>query len=156
LPGSRGYISGRHGRKKVRKEFAAGILLVLILGISFGGCKKSQHAKPQNLPEQIKVKLPSGEVVTAYRMAQKPQTPPSGTRIIVSGQVRKESDDIGSVQLVLETEVGSKYILLNPPFMYRLEKNALGKSAKIKGVTIAKTSFKGYPAIYIEDIIEIR
>ena len=140
----------------MRKEFAVGVLLVLALGLSFGGCKKAKAGRPQNLPAGIKVKLPSGEVVTAYRIGQKVQTPPSGTRVVISGKVGKESDDIGSVQLVLVSEVGTKYILLNPPYMVRLEKSALGKTAKIKGVTIAKTSFKNYPAIYIEDIVEIR
>ena len=130
--------------------------MVAALGIAFTGCKKAKPNRPQNLPEQIKVKLPSGEVVTAYRIGQKVQTPPSGTRVVVSGKVMKETDEIGSAQLVLESEVGTKYILLNPPYMYKLEKSALGKTAKIKGVTIAKTSFKNYPAIYIEDIVEIR
>ena len=140
----------------MRKEFVAGIFLVLISGLAFSGCKKVNAHKPQNIPGQVKVKLPSGDIVTAYRVGQKVQPPPSGTRMVVSGKVRKETDEIGSVQLVLETEVGAKYILLNPPFMYRLEKSALGKKAKVKGVTIARTSFKNYPAIYIEDIIEIR
>lgn len=139
----------------MRKKFVAAVFLALMSGLAFGGCKKVNAHRPQNLPAQVKIKLPTGEVVTAYRMAQKVQPPPSGTRVIVSGKVRKETDDIGSTQLVLETEVGTKFILLNPPYIYRLEKSALGKKVKVKGVTIAKTSFKNYPAIYMEDILEI-
>ena len=139
----------------MKKEFIIAAILAFCLGAILIGCKKHAASKPQNLPEQIRVKLPSGEVVTAYRLGQKIPPPPSGTRIVLSGRVVREKDDMGSVQLVLISDVGAKYILLNAPYMARLEKSSLGKKAKIRGIIISRTSFKNYPAIYIKDILEI-
>ena len=118
--------------------------------------RKSQQPK-QPTPEQFKVRLPTGEVVTAYKIVQATQRAPmpSGTRIIIKGRIVREKDDIGSSQLVLVSDTGVRFILLNAPYMRKLEKEGIKKTAKLKGITIEKTSFKNYPALYIEDIVEI-
>jgi hypothetical protein len=144
----------------VKKTYVVISLSVISLAVVVSGylllSKRIKKTTPQNLPQQIRVKLPTGEEVTAYRIPRFAQTAPTGARVIVSGKVTKEKDDLGSVQMVIQSEVGTKYILLNTPYMMRIEKNGLGKKVKLKGVTIAKTTFKNYPALYIEDIIEIR
>ncbi len=138
----------------MRKEFTLVLIMALGIGLFIAGCKK-KPPKPTNLPAQVKVKLPSGEVVTAYKMTKLTQVPPTGTRLIISGKISREQGDLGSVQLILTADSGTKYVLMNPPFMARLEKDGLGKTAKLKGVVISKTSFKNYPAIYIEDILKL-
>ncbi|MCX5781688.1 MAG: hypothetical protein NT145_03145 [Elusimicrobia bacterium] len=144
----------------MKKTYVVISLSVIALAVVVSGysllSKRIKKTTPQNLPQQIRVKLPTGEEVTAYRIPPVAHTAPTGARIIVSGKVTKEKDDLGSVQMVIQSEVGTKYILLNTPYMMRIEKNGLGKKVKLKGVTIAKTTFKNYPALYIEDIIEIR
>ena len=143
--------------KKVLSIIIAGVILIIVVfGVYFIVKKLVGSKTAEEMPRQISVELPSGEVVKAYRALRMNERVPSGTKIIATGRVIREKDDIGSLQLVLETELGAKYVLLNAPFLYKLEKDALGRNVKLKGITIEKTTLKNYPAIYIEDLEEIK
>ncbi len=144
----------------MKRTYVVISLTVIVLALIVSGYllikSRGGEKVPRKLPEKIRVKLPTGEEVTAYRIPPVARTAPTGTKIILAGKVTKEKDDLGSVQLVIQSDVGTKYILLNTPYLIRIEKDGLGKTVKLKGITISKTTFKNYPAIYIEDILEIR
>ncbi len=146
------------------KKLGIIILVVIIIGgLSIGGYFIFFRKKPavRQQPTKIKIKLPTGEVVDAYHISWPKETKQvveiRKESVILTGTIKWEKDEHSPVSsIVLETETGSKYILFNPKYENLLIFNAVNKKVKIKGITMGeKTSFKGYPGIWIEDVLEI-
>lgn len=132
----------------------------ILIGLSVGGYYFFMKKRSKK-PEVIKIKLPTGEVVDAYRIRFSTRIPvPEKETMILKGKVLWEEQPIGqNVQpmknVVLETETGKKYVLSNAPYVNTLIFNAINKNVKLKGVTMGKTSFKDYEGLWVEDILEI-
>jgi len=136
------------------------ITAIAITGTVFYIMKKKKQIRQ---PEVIKIKLPTGEVVDAYRIRFTTYVPvPERNLMILKGKVVWEEQEIApNVQpirnVVLITDVGTKYVLMGPPaYVNTLIFNAIGKQIKLKVLTVGKTSFKDYEGIWIEDILEIK
>lgn len=136
-------------------------LILILIGIGIKYITKNKKIKTQ--PDTIKIKLPSGEVVDAYKIRFSTRVPvPEKVLIAVKGIVNWETQELsitGKVpplkNVVLTTETGQKYVLTNPPYVNTLIFNAIGKKVKLKGFTMGKTSFKDYEGLWVEDILEI-
>ncbi|MDW8056248.1 MAG: hypothetical protein RMJ13_06035 [Elusimicrobiota bacterium] len=138
------------------------LLTILVIAAGIGGWYYFFKLKrQQRSPEVIKIKLPTGEVVDAYRIRFSTRIPvPERAMMIVKGVVNWEKQEIHPKaqpleQVVLTTDTGQKFVLSNPPYVNTLIFNAIGKKVKLKAVTMGKTSFKDYEGLWIEDILEI-
>ena len=134
--------------KKVKKLFVE----------SYGLIEKNE-AKYQVKPDSLDIKLPNGEKVVAHniRSSSSKIVIPDGVEVVLNVRVVSETLVTGvfkQTNLVLETENGKMFLPSNAPYVNTL-RTLTDKSVTIKGVTISKTSFKGYPAIYITDILEV-
>jgi len=117
-------------------------------------------AKYQIMPDTINVKLPSGKNIVAHSLRVKSDgiVIPDGVEVVLNVRVTNETLVTAvskETQLVLETENGKRFLPSNAPYINTL-RTVSGRNVTIKGVTISKTSFKNYPAIYIKDILEVK
>jgi len=144
--------------KKILLAVIPIIIVVLIVG-GYIYVKKKQIKKP----EVIKIKLPTGEVVDAYRIRFSTRIPvPEKNFMVLKGIVKWEEQEIApNVQpsrnvILYIPDVNQKYVLMGPPaYVNTLIFNAVNKEVKLKVLTIGKTSFKDYEGLWIEDILEI-
>jgi hypothetical protein len=77
--------------------------------------------------------------------------------VILKGVAALESSpSLSASQVVIKTETGQTYFAFNAPYVNTLRFECIGKKVKVKGINVTKTTFKGYPGIYIQDILEVK
>lgn len=137
-------------------------ILVFALVLSISNCAKKKEAeqtKKPPLPQQVSVKMPDGTTLGLVRVpgqGAKP-APPDGVQMVIKGKVKDVTDEQTKTSaIVIQTETGDNWVAANPPFVNTLKMKAIGKTVKVKGISISKTSFKNFPAIFIKDILEVK
>jgi hypothetical protein len=81
----------------------------------------------------------------------------NGLQVVVKGVIQIEQDKFSkNKDIMLKTDTGDAFVLLNPPFDNALLMNKTnGKTATIKGFYLSQTKSRRYPGIYIQDILEV-
>jgi len=103
--------------------------------------------------------MPNGQVINAVMVPGKgaKAAPRDGLSMTIKGKIVEETDITHKItELIIVTDTGDRFVTANAPFCNTLRFKAMGKIVKLTGTTISKTSFKGYPAIYIKDILEVK
>jgi hypothetical protein len=146
----------------MKKNAVIALLLVIVLACG-GYFYIKKHAKTpeklNSLSQSVDIKLPSGEIVKAFRIAKKESAniedkKGENNEFILKGTVLRESEGVLDTTII-ETDFGQKFVLFNAPYVNTLSKEVLGKTVTLKCKPFGTTSFKSYKGAWIEDIVSV-
>jgi hypothetical protein len=127
------------------------VLPVVMAAALVAGGAGSLYSKEKKEVKKVDSPVAATEKVTASQGA------PEGVQVILKGMAALESSpSLSAAQVVIKTETGQTYFAFNAPYVNTLRFNCIGKKVKVKGINVTKTTFKGYPGIYVQDILEVK